>query len=209
MLHVHIEKELKYFQMKVNFDVNDGLAVLFGESGAGKTTLLHMIAGLTSPDRGEIILNERALYKQNKSNVKTQKRNVGYVFQDYALFPHMTVEKNLRYGIKKEEDLQQLRGILETLGINHLLQEYPSTISGGEKQRVALARALASKPDALLMDEPFASLDEKNRQQCHEEILRLKKEWNIPMILVTHDRKEAEKLGDQLFFLEKGQLIEG
>ena len=140
----------------------------------------------------------------------TRKRNIGYLFQDYALFPHMTVEKNILYGVKEKkykEIPDFLQPVLEVLGISHLLSKYPHQTSGGEKQRIALARALATQPDLLLLDEPLSALDQRTRQECQEELLRLHQLWQIPFIMVTHDREEAEKLGDRLIFLDKGKIV--
>ncbi|MFG6116295.1 ABC transporter ATP-binding protein [Halobacillus sp. MO56] len=209
MLNVTVEKKLAHYKLDVSFTVEDELVILFGRSGSGKTTLLNMLAGLLKPEQGEIKLGSRMLYQTGKVDLPPQQRNVGYVFQDYALFPHMTVEKNIYYGIKSKQvpdPKDHLKRLIDIVGINHLLSKYPGEISGGEKQRVALVRALAYRPDMLLMDEPFSALDEKNRLQCHEEILRLKQEWQIPILLVTHDHAEASKLGDLIMYMHEGKL---
>src|SRR5699024_5865178 len=134
---------------------------------------------LSHPDKGNIRLNQRTLFGKQTNPVSVQKRNIGYLFQDYALFPHMTVRKNIEYGMKNEALVQQL---IHVIGIRHLLSRYPRQISGGEKQRVALIRALATKPEALLLDEPFSALDETTREACQNELLRLHTTWNIPII---------------------------
>ncbi|QKY70818.1 ATP-binding cassette domain-containing protein [Lentibacillus sp. CBA3610] len=204
MLFVDIQKKMPSFLLDVHFKVSSEIVVLFGPSGAGKTTILNCIAGLSQLDSGQISLNQREFHPHNKKPVPAAKRHVGYVFQDYALFPHMTVEKNIRYGLKDEQLLYQL---VELMGINHLLDNYPHQISGGEKQRVALVRAFVTKPEALLLDEPFSSLDQQTKQECQHELLHLHKTWNIPMILVTHDEEEASKLGDRILKMDKGKLI--
>lgn len=204
MLLVNIQKKLPSLWLDVHFNVGAEIAVLFGPSGVGKTTILNCIAGLKHPDSGKITLNGRHLYHKNNKPISAAKRQIGYLFQDYALFPHMTVEKNIRYGVKDE---QLLHHLAELMGINHLLGSYPQHISGGEKQRVALVRALVTKPEALLLDEPFSSLDKATRQECQNELLRLHESWNIPVVLVTHDKAEADKLGDQILSIDNGQLI--
>lgn len=204
MLKIDITKKLKNFLMTIQLNVTDEIVVLFGPSGSGKTTLLNCIAGLTHPDTGTIKLNKTMLFEDNKKQLPAQKRNIGYVFQDYALFPHMTVEKNIRYGMR---DADLVENLIDIVGIRHLLDSYPTQISGGEKQRVALIRALAMKPDVLLLDEPFSSLDEKTRTECQDELIRLHKTWKIPVVLVTHDLDEAEKVGDRIVRIDKGRLI--
>lgn len=204
MLQLAITKKLKNFSIDAEFTVGAEIVVLFGPSGAGKTTILNCIAGLTNPDAGTITLNNRPLYRTREKPTPVQRRNIGYLFQDYALFPHMTVEKNIKYGMRDEELLQKL---IKVIGIGHLLDSYPHQISGGEKQRVALIRALATKPEALLLDEPFSSLDDKTRLECQNELLRLHETWKIPIIMVTHDREEAERLGNRILRMEKGKLV--
>ncbi|MBD1222512.1 ATP-binding cassette domain-containing protein [Virgibacillus halodenitrificans] len=203
MLHINIHKKLSHFDLKVSFSVGNEIVILFGASGSGKTTILNCIAGLIKPDAGEITLQGRTLYDTSVT-VPTPKRNIGYLFQDYALFPHMTVFKNIRYGAKSDELAKQL---MKELAIDHLSEQYPLYISGGEKQRVALARALATEPEALLLDEPFSALDEATRANSHEELIRLQKLWDIPIIMVTHSTEEAKKLGNRILHIEKGHFI--
>lgn len=204
MLHVAIKKELAHFELSVDFTLKDEIAVLFGPSGSGKTTILNSIAGLTKPDEGVIQLNGHFIYESPKRSLPIQKRRIGYLFQDYALFPHMTVWKNIKYGMSNEEFALQL---MDELKINHLAKHYPHQISGGEKQRVALARALATEPKLLLLDEPFSALDDKTRVVSHEQLLRLHDLWKIPIIMVTHSHDEAKKIGNRILFLDKGKLI--
>lgn len=211
MLNVQIKKQLTQYELDIDFSMKDEILVLFGPSGSGKTTILNSIAGLIQPDSGRILLNDTTFFGGNEKPLKPQRRNIGYLFQDYALFPHMTVEKNISYGVQKnqmEERIPVITKLVAVLGIGHLLKKYPHQISGGEKQRVALARALATEPDVLLLDEPLSALDEEIRIQCQDELLRLHEIWSIPFIIVTHNREEAEKLGDRILLLQQGKVVE-
>ena len=204
MLTVDIKKRLAHFELAVEFTVaKDEIIVLFGPSGSGKTTILNCIAGLAKANGGFIKLNDRALFEGPKINIPIQQRNIGYLFQDYALFPHLTAWKNITYGMKSETFAVEL---MKELRINHLKHQYPHEISGGEKQRVAIARALATEPALLLLDEPFSALDDDTRDRSHEELLRLHQLWQIPIILVTHSHAEAKKLGSRILYLEDGKL---
>jgi molybdate transport system ATP-binding protein len=206
MLVVQIKKALSHFSMDVDLKVEDEIVVLVGPSGSGKTTILNVIAGLDQPDEGLVILNEQVYFQGKGQSLAPQKRNVGYLFQDYALFPHMTVEKNIAYGVKNNMALSRSNQLISVLGIGHLVKKYPHQISGGEKQRVALARALATEPSVLLLDEPLSALDRETRIECQDELLRLHQMWRIPFIIVTHDMDEAERLGDTIHFLEQGSI---
>ncbi|MED4581589.1 ATP-binding cassette domain-containing protein [Brevibacillus choshinensis] len=207
MLTVSIQKRLPDFVLDVSFSVQQEIVVLFGPSGSGKTTILNTIAGLIHPDGGKITLGDQLFYEHGKKPMPIQKRKIGYLFQDYALFPHMTVEGNIRYGMKSGHEIG-LEALLKTVGIDHLLEKYPHQLSGGQKQRVALVRALATEPDILLLDEPLSALDADTRRQCQDELLRIHSMWNIPFLLVTHDRDEAEKLADAILILENGKIKE-
>lgn len=204
MLSVQINKQLTHFTLEVDLHIQQEIVVLFGPSGSGKTTILNCIAGLTKPDQGIIRYQDLVFFKDGKTLIPTHKRQIGYVFQDYALFPHMTVWKNIAYGMKQEAFAIEL---MKELKIDHLKQQYPHAISGGEKQRVALARALATEPIVLLLDEPFSALDEKTRQKGYEELLRLHQLWKIPVILVTHHLDEARYLADRILFIDQGLII--
>lgn len=212
MLRVRLRKKLPDFTLDVDFAWQSGILVVFGPSGAGKTTLLDCLAGLQRPDEGLIELNGRTLFdSQQRVNLPPQKRRIGYVFQNYALFPHMTVKENVMYGLgghckcaAQRYRLSVLQ-VLETLRIVHLQDRYPAQLSGGEQQRVALARALMTEPDLLLLDEPWCALDEETREQVRNEVVQLQRYWQIPFILVTHDRREAHTLGEMVLYLERGQ----
>lgn len=211
MLDVSIKKELPHFTLDVQFQAENEIIVLAGSSGAGKTTVLQAISGLSDPDSGTIKLNGIPFFEGKEHSLPTRSRNIGYLFQDYALFPHMTVERNIYYGVDKQRINSTdviINQLLNVLGIEHLLKKYPHQISGGEKQRVALARALAAKPDLLLLDEPLSALDEDTRVECQDELLRLHELWNIPFVIVTHSRSEAKKLGDRVLRLNKGLIVD-
>lgn len=205
MLSVSIYKKLSHFPLEVAFDMSNEIIVLFGPSGSGKTTVLDCLSGVTAPDSGTIRLNRKLLYQQGKKQTPIRHRHIGYVFQDYALFPHMTVLKNITYAMKSKSFVEK---VMNELQITHLSRQYPHEISGGEKQRVALARALATEPELLLLDEPFSSLDEETREKSHEELIRLHRLWKIPIILVTHHRVEADKLGERILFMEDGKIAD-
>lgn len=209
MLYVDINTQLAHFEMNIHFEMCNEIMVLVGPSGSGKTTILNCIAGLVHPDHGQILSNEHTFFETGEKPLPARDRQIGYLFQDYALFPHMTVEKNIWFGVKKnerKESNEMIHQLLQVLGIEHLLQKYPHQISGGEKQRVALARALATQPSVLLLDEPLSALDTETRKQCQDELLRLHDMWKIPFIIVTHNLDEAERLGNRIIFLDQGQI---
>src|SRR5690625_278798 len=205
MLTVHIKKQLSHFTLNVQFTVKEEIAVLFGPSGSGKTTILNCIAGLTKMNDGCIKLYDRLLNQNGKILIPVQERKIGYLFQDYALFPHKTVWENIAYGMKDETDTKNL---IERLKISHLLSRFPHEISGGEKQRVAFIRALAIKPRLLLLDEPFSALDDKTKQLSYEELLTVQRDKNIPTLLVTHSQSDIESIADRVLVIHNGQLIE-
>ncbi|SDQ05087.1 ATP-binding cassette domain-containing protein [Virgibacillus salinus] len=205
MLSLKIKKTLKAYTLNAVLNVSEEIIVLTGPSGAGKTTTLNCISGLIHPDSGEIVLNDRILFQKKEKPIPVQKRNIGYVFQNYALFPHMTIRGNINYKMK---DIKLVNTLVNVVGIEHILESYPAEISGGEKQRAALVRALATKPEALLLDEPFSSLDDETKEECQNELLRLHAMWKIPIIMVTHDLKEAERLGDRILRIEQGKIID-
>lgn len=207
MLKVQVKKEITPFTLDVSFQMENELIVLFGPSGSGKTTLLNAIAGFIRPDGGEIVYNGKFLYQNRKNFEPTRRRKVGYLFQDYALFPHMTVKQNITYGMLHKRLPPFLEKWIQVTGIQHLLEEYPHQISGGEKQRVALARALAPQPQLLLLDEPFSALDSITKGKCQDELLYLHRKWRLPILLVTHDEREAMKLADRILYMDKGKII--
>src|SRR5699024_2038543 len=181
------------------------IVVLFGPSGSGKTSVLNCLSGITTPDDGSIRLNRKVLYQKGKKPAAIRHRHIGYVFQDYALFPHMTVLKNITYAMKS---MDLVGKIMQELHITNLRDQYPHQISVGDKQRVSLARALATEPELLLLDDPCSALDEETRSTSHDELLLLHRLWKIPIILVTHHLEEARKLGDRILFMEKGKIVD-
>lgn len=208
MLEALIKKRLWHFNLDLELRVDNEILVLWGPSGAGKTTILHSLAGLIKPSSGLIKLNGKVLYSSaDKIYFPPQVRNTGYLFQDYALFPHMTVRQNVLYGLKCRQGQESVDPLqfLNSFGVAHLIDRYPRQLSGGEKQRVALARALAVQPELLLLDEPFSALDKNIKKSLRQEIKKIHREWQIPFILVTHDEEDAEYLGDRLISMDKGQ----
>jgi iron(III) transport system ATP-binding protein len=192
----------------VSFDVYAGeILALVGESGSGKTTLLRLISGLEHPDSGTILLSGQVI-AQGKKSVPAHERQIGMVFQDYALFPHLTILDNVKFGIKKAlgNPTQIAKDTLELVGLKDGFEKYPHQLSGGQQQRVALARAIAPNPKILLMDEPFSNLDTLLKDQVREEIRQIIKKTGITAIFVTHDTKDALSTADRIAILHKGYL---
>lgn len=193
----------------VSFDLKTGnvLAVV-GESGSGKTTLIRIIAGLEVLDSGAVSLRDSVVISE-KVFVAPEKRNVGMVFQDYALFPHMTVFKNIAYGLSKSDDKKQrVKEVLDLVGLPDVPKRYPHELSGGQQQRIALARALAPKPELLILDEPFSNLDALLRAQIREEISSIVRKTNTTAIFVTHDIKDALAISDEIMVLQNGVIMQ-
>lgn len=184
-------------QVTAGFVAGDGLTVVTGPSGIGKTTLLDIIAGLLRPDTGHVRVSGRTLFDA-RTDVPPERRRTGYVFQDARLFPHRRVRANLLYGAR---DATRLIEVATTLDIAHLLDRWPRTLSGGEARRVAIGRALLSDPSFLLLDEPLSSLDPARREEAMRAIERVRDRERLPILMVTHDRGEAERLGDQVIAL--------
>ena len=191
----------------INFEVGDGeIIVLLGASGSGKTTILRIIAGLERPDAGRVILHGKDV-----TNLPARERGVGVIFQSYALFPKMTVEQNIGYGLrlrrKPKADIKEITdGLIELVHLEEHRKKYPSQLSGGQQQRVAIARALAYNPKVLLFDEPFGALDAQIRTRLRREIRHLLREIKVPSIFITHDQEEALELGDRIAVLNEGKL---
>jgi len=184
------------------------LVAMLGESGSGKSTLLRVIAGFEQSRHGEIILNKKIFLNDN-TFVKPENRNIGMIFQNYALFPHLSVRKNIAFGMSKhEKQLSYLEELLTTFELVDQQHKKPSQLSGGQQQRVAIARALAVRPDLLLLDEPFSNLDQSLRRKVRLEIKEVHQKFQIPMILVSHDPEDALELADKIAILEKGKIVQ-
>lgn len=211
-LTVKINKTVKGFRLDAAWEIGNELAVLFGYSGAGKSLTLQMIAGLMKPDHGTIRLNGRTLFDSAVPiDLLPQERSFGYVFQDLALFPHMSVWENIVYGahgMSKSERKQQAEDMIARFKLAGLVNKYPSEISGGQKQRVALARALIRRPDALLLDEPFSALDNPLRVEMQQLLKEIRREFPIPIVFVTHDVLEAQELADRIIVYANGSVAQ-
>ena len=207
MLHIDVKKQLGTLPLEAHLEIpSQGVTALFGLSGSGKSSLINLVGGLINPDEGVISLNERELFNSaEKICVPIEKRNIGYVFQDARLFPHYTVNGNLRYGMKNTSK-DEFNYIVELLGIGHLLKRYPITLSGGEKQRVAIGRALLTDPEILLMDEPLSALDLPRKRELMNYLERLSKEINIPILYVTHSLDELLRLAERVVLLANGKV---
>ena len=214
-LEVRIRKRFpnpeKSFHLNVHFRALAGFTILFGASGAGKTTLLDCIAGLSDPDDGRIAIGGEDLYdSEKKRNVSAWKRRIGYVHQDLALFPHLTAEENVTYGLRTlsaPERKQRSREMLEAFCIGHLRDRRPAQISGGERQRVARARALVTEPRALLLDEPLAALDHPTKSSIVGDLRNWNQQYRVPILFVTHNGEEVFALGDEVIVLDAGRIV--
>ncbi|GBG14670.1 molybdate transport system ATP-binding protein [Novimethylophilus kurashikiensis] len=213
MIQVNIQRTLHGvqgdFDLNVDLDIVEGeFVALFGPSGVGKTTLLRCLAGLEKPDRGRIAFNGSVWFDaQEHTHVPPQERHVGYMFQDYALFPNMTVRGNLEFARRKGSSRQRVDELLELMDIAELQHRKPNALSGGQKQRVALARALAAEPQLLLLDEPLSSLDPTIRSRLQDEILQLHQRMGISTIMVSHDVGEVYKLAGRVLVMEAGHIV--
>jgi molybdate transport system ATP-binding protein len=210
-LSVCLKKQFNGFDIDVTWEIGNELAVLFGFSGAGKTVTLKMIAGLISPDKGYIRSGGNNLFESDLMiNLPPQSRRIGYVFQDLALFTHMSVEKNIAYGLNgklnKNDRRRKIDEMISLFQLTGLEKRFPSEISGGQKQRTACARALIQTPDALLMDEPFCALDNPIRLEMQKVVKDIQRSFNIPVIFVTHDIFEAISIADKIIVYAGGRV---
>ena len=200
-LYIDINKDLSSFNLEVAMESKGGIIGFLGASGSGKSMTLKCIAGLEKADSGKIIINEKVLFdSENKINIKTKDRKVGFLFQNYALYPHMNVYENMSFGLKlKNTKKQEIDSVVnkaaKILNLSSLLDRYPKELSGGQRQRVAMGRAIVRTPKVFLMDEPLSNLDAKLRAHMRVEIARLHKELGTTFIYVTHDQVEAMTLG--------------
>jgi molybdate transport system ATP-binding protein len=212
-LTLDIAKAWPGFRLSVQLDVGAEIAVLFGPSGAGKTTTLSAIAGLTTPDTGEIALDGQTLFRRGRGretiNVPTRGRHIGYVFQGYALFPHLTALENVAYPLWRQRDSRpRSTALLERMHLAHLADRYPHELSGGQQQRVAIARALAVEPRVLLLDEPFSALDTAVREHLQRDLAALQAELGLAVIYVTHRLEDAFAMGHRLAVMDEGQVAQ-
>lgn len=219
-LEVDIRKTLhsgeRRFELEAAFSSQDDLTVIFGASGSGKSLTVQAIAGLVTPEQGRIAVDSEPLFDTDQGvNLPARARGVGYLFQDYALFPHLTVQENIGYPLKKgwhfnllPEARKEVMEIMESFEITHLGASYPAELSGGQKQRVALARAMIKKPSILLLDEPFSALDSMLRHRMRMELLDIRQRFAVPLVVITHDPADVEVFGDTLVIFANGRVEE-
>ncbi|MDY5212471.1 sulfate/molybdate ABC transporter ATP-binding protein [Intestinibacter sp.] len=207
-LYVDIEKDLGSFKLKVKFEQENGIVGLLGQSGCGKSMTLKCIAGIVKPDKGKIISNGKVFFdSEKKINLTPQKRNIGFLFQNYALFPHMSVKENIQLGIEKlskEEKDEITRKYLKKFRLEGFEDRYPWQLSGGQQQRIALARALCLNPDILILDEPFSALDYHLRSNMENELCEILKDFAGNVLFVTHDISEAYRISDDIIVFDNG-----
>jgi molybdate transport system ATP-binding protein len=212
MIRINISKKLHLphgnNELRIDTEIHDrSFTALYGPSGAGKTSLLRIIAGLLKPERGIIEVNGQTwLNTDKKIDLPPQKRNIGFVFQDYALFPNMTVEENLRYALPLQQSPTRVHELITTMNLQAWANLKPEMLSGGQKQRVALARALVREPEVLLLDEPLSALDDDTRLQLQQELLKIHQQYNLTTLLVSHHLPEVFKLATHVIKIEQGQL---
>jgi molybdate transport system ATP-binding protein len=209
MLDVDITKKLGEFELRAKFSITDEKTAILGASGCGKSMTLKCIAGIETPDAGRIVLNDRVLYDSNKKiNLPPQKRRVGYLFQNYALFPNMTVAQNIGFALEgKPEKNNVVNEFINKLRLNGLENKYPSQLSGGQQQRTALARMLALDTEIIMFDEPLSALDSFLKWELEQELLDIFGGFDRPILYVSHDRGEVFRLCDQIVILDKGEIV--
>ena len=210
-LRVNVRMRLPALVVEAHLEADNEVMVLFGPSGAGKTTLLNIVAGLARPDSGEIALEGQTVYRRDTGgpsrNVPARRRHIGYVMQQYALFPHMTALENVAYARRRDPERHaRARDLLDLLSMGSHAAHRPSQLSGGQQQRVALARALAADRRILLLDEPFAALDAPMRDRLQADLARLRPELGLTVLLVTHRLEDAFALGDRLAVMRSGRI---
>ncbi len=207
-LHKKLQAADGEMNLNVQMEIEEGQFItLYGESGAGKTSTLRMLSGLLNPDSGRISVGDEIWFDSDKKiNLKPQKRKIGFVFQDYALFPNMTVRENLEFALRPGQGKHTATDLIEIVELGELQNRKPETLSGGQQQRVALARALVQRPDILLLDEPLAALDIKIRLKLQDYLLKVHREFNLTTLLISHDIGEIIKLSDKVFIIEKGKV---
>ncbi|MBI3753448.1 MAG: sulfate/molybdate ABC transporter ATP-binding protein, partial [Deltaproteobacteria bacterium] len=209
-LSFHLKKHLREFSIDIGFSIEENMAVLFGPSGAGKSLLLNMLSGIIRPDEGFVRIDGREVFNSKTGiNVPMKDRRIGYLFQDSALFPHMTVFENIAYGISSLPENRikaKVEELLDLMRLGGLEKRFPSELSGGQKQRAGLARTLAAEPKILLLDEPFSALDYQVREKLRTDLLLIHQRYPITTLFVTHDLEETFVLGDNIIIINNGRL---
>ncbi len=210
-LVVDVEKRLPTFRLQARFNVGTEVFVLFGPSGAGKTTTLDLLAGLAQPDSGVILLDDVPFFRRSRGgrayNVPARNRRIGYVFQHYALFPHLTALENVMFPLRRDRDRRKRAlDLLERVRLAHLADRVPRELSGGQRQRLAVARALAVSPSLLLLDEPFSAVDEAMRERMQRDLAELQRELELVVIYVTHRLEDAFAMGHRIAVLREGRV---
>lgn len=211
-----LRTEDRAFELHACFEAGDDRLVIFGPSGSGKSLTLQCIAGLIRPDEGFIEVDGRTLFDSStRVDVPPRQRRIGYVFQDYALFPHLDVARNVGFGLNagvrsglSTAQREQIEAQLALFEISHLARSYPRQLSGGQRQRVALARALMAHPGLLLLDEPLSALDPLLRERVRKELLAIRARFDVPMIVITHDPSDVETLAERLILFDHGQVAQ-
>jgi molybdate transport system ATP-binding protein len=213
VIHIDARKRLLTadgpLDLAIQADIAEGeFVTLFGKSGAGKTTLLRMLAGLTDPDAGTLVVGDETWFDSARGiRLAPQQRRIGFVFQDYALFPNMSVRANLEFALENKRDRAHIDELLALMELDALAQRRPAELSGGQRQRVALARALARRPRILLLDEPLSALDTDTRLRLQDELLKIHRAFKLTTLLVSHDLGEVFKLSDRVLTIERGRLV--
>lgn len=211
MIYANIKKDFGDFSLDIEFESNNETLSLFGASGCGKSMTLKCIAGIVKPDEGEIVLNDRTLFNSKKKiNLLSRQRNVGLLFQNYALFPNMTLRENLVISLprKKKKNIELIDEKIRTFSLSGLENNYPHQLSGGQQQRVALARMLLNEPEILMLDEPFSALDEHLRWKMEQELIVILKESNVSTLYVSHNKDEVFRISDKVAVLNNGSIEE-
>ena len=209
-IEVKIQRKRNTFELNIDFKSDSKRIGILGASGCGKSMTLKSIAGIEPPESGLIKIEGKTVYdSENKVNLKPQKRNIGYLFQNYALFPTMTVEKNIAAGLKgkKQENAKRVREMIEKFQLTGLEKRFPAELSGGQQQRVALARIMAYKPDVILLDEPFSALDMYLKDRLQQELLELLEDYEGTVIMVSHSRDEVYRFSEELLIIDQGQIV--